>query len=105
MAKSRRDVFAAINDPTRREILSLLADDALPVGALTEHFRISRPAVSKHLRVLRESGLVEEERHGRERVYSLSSKPLQEVRIWITQFDRLWAVKLKSLKSRIPGGG
>jgi len=101
MPKSRRDVFAAINDPTRREILRLLADDALPVGELAEHFRISRPAVSKHLRVLRESGLVREERQGRERVYSLSARPLQEVRIWITQFDRLWAVRLKRLKPRV----
>jgi DNA-binding transcriptional ArsR family regulator len=93
-----RDVFSAINDPTRREILRLLADDPLAVGELSSHFRISRPAVSKHLRVLRESGLVEEKRKGRERIYSLSSKPLQEVRMWIAQFDRLWAVKLKNLK-------
>jgi DNA-binding transcriptional ArsR family regulator len=101
MPKSRRDVFAAINDPTRREILRLLADDALPAGELSEHFRISRPAVSKHLRVLRESGLVREERQGRERVYTLSASPLQEVRMWITQFDRLWAVRLKRLKPRV----
>lgn len=96
-----RDVFSAINDPTRREILRLLADNALAVGELTDHFHISRPAVSKHLRVLRESGLVEEKRHGRERIYSLSSKPLQEVRMWIAHFDRLWAVKLKNLKTSL----
>jgi DNA-binding transcriptional ArsR family regulator len=97
-----RDVFCAISDPTRREILCMLADNPLPVGAMTRHFRISRPAVSKHLRVLREMGLVREERKGRERIYSINSRPLQEVRMWIAQFDRLWAVKLKNVKTTRP---
>ena len=101
MPTMQRDVFAALEDPTRRRILTLLADDDMPVGELTGHFRISRPAVSRHLRVLRESGLVLEKRVGRERVYSLRAKPLQEVRMWIAQFDRFWAVRLKNLKSRL----
>lgn len=98
MPKIERDVFSAINDPTRREILTLLSGGARPVSALSEHFRISRPAVSKHLRVLRELGLVQEKRSGRERVYSLSATPLQEVKMWIAQFDRHWALKLKNVK-------
>jgi DNA-binding transcriptional ArsR family regulator len=100
MPKTPRDVFSAIDDPTRRKILSLLADRAMPVGLLTDHFVISRPAVSRHLRVLREIGLVDERREGRERMYSLRARPLQDVRMWVAQFDRFWAVKLKNLKPR-----
>ncbi len=105
MSKTLRDVFSAIEDPTRRKILTLLADDAMPVGELTGHFDISRPAVSRHLRVLRETGLVSEKREGRERVYSLRASPLQEIRLWIAHFDRFWAVKLKNLKSRALDAG
>jgi DNA-binding transcriptional ArsR family regulator len=105
MPKSPRDVFSAIDDPTRRKILSLLAEGDMPVGELTGHFAISRPAVSRHLRVLRETGVVSEQRHGRERVYSLRARPLQDVRLWIAQFDRFWAVKLKTVKIRAVGNG
>ena len=105
MPKAPRDVFSAIDDPTRRKILSLLADDDTPVGALAGHFAISRPAVSRHLRILREAGLVSEKRRGREHVYSLRAGPLQDVRLWITRFDRFWAVRLKNVKVRAAGTG
>ena len=99
MPKLHRDVFTAIDDPTRRTILCLLAENDMSVGDLTTHFSVSRPAVSRHLRILRDCDLVHEERRGRERVYSLRSRPLKEIRLWIARFDRLWGVKLKTLKS------
>lgn len=105
MPTSPRDVFSAIDDPTRRKILSLLAEGDMPVGGLTGHFAISRPAVSRHLRILRETGVVSEKRRGRERVYSLRARPLQDVRLWVAQFDRFWAVKLKHVKIRAVGSG
>ncbi|MDH3215489.1 MAG: metalloregulator ArsR/SmtB family transcription factor [Candidatus Krumholzibacteria bacterium] len=88
-----------IADPTRRAILELLATDAMHVSALTQHFGISRPAVSRHLRVLSQANLVAKSRVGRKRFYSLRPRQLQEVRMWIARFDRLWGVKLKNLKS------
>lgn len=78
------DPFRALSDPTRRRILDVLAGGALPVGVLAGHFpAISRPAVSKHLRMLREGGLVREERSGRERYYSLDREAVAEALGWI----------------------
>ena len=95
MPKLRRDVFAAINDPTRREILSLLADDALPVGALTEHFKISRPAVSQPLAVLAEAGLVSVRPDGNRRLYRARTEALAPVSAFI---DEMWSDRLRDLK-------
>ncbi len=95
------DVFAAIAEPTRREILSLLARQEMPVRALTEHFPISRPAVSKHLRVLREAGLVAETKVGRERRYRVRVERLREIRDWILYFDQFWPDALQALKTYV----
>lgn len=79
------DPFRALSDPKRREILSLLASGALPVRLIADHFpEISRPAVSKHLRILREGGLVSEARSGRERYYSVEDRAIEGVLGWVT---------------------
>src|SRR6478735_3753972 len=79
---------AAIADPVRREILELLHAGAEPAGEIARRFTISRPAVSRHLRVLREAGLVRDELVGRQRLYSIDPAPLHEIASWIGQFER-----------------
>jgi DNA-binding transcriptional ArsR family regulator len=103
MPAQNRDVFHAVADPTRREILELLATADMPVHRLARHFNISRPAISAHLRVLREAHLVSERKSGRERVYSLIPGPLREVRMWIAYFDPCWDLRLKRLKTHLNG--
>ena len=105
MPDTPRDVFEAIADPTRREILALLASAAMHVGELSQHFELSRPAISRHLRVLREADLVRERKVGRQRLYALRPWPLRDVRMWIAHFDQFWGVKLKNLKSRLEDVG
>ena len=100
MSTTGRDVFTAVADPIRRQILELLAGDDLPVNRLCERFEVSRPAVSRHLRVLRDAGLVTEFKIGRERLYALDPVPLRTMRVWIAHFDRFWDVRLRRLKPR-----
>ncbi|HEY9410481.1 MAG TPA: metalloregulator ArsR/SmtB family transcription factor [Jiangellaceae bacterium] len=94
---------AAIADPVRREILVLLQGGSLTAGDVAARFTISRPAISRHLRVLRESGLVRDESVGRQRVYTLDPAPLTEVTDWIAQFDeprrRAWEHRLDALET------
>ena len=92
-----RDVFHAIADPTRRRILDALAEDESPVSRLLPMFDISQPAVSQHLRVLREAGLVDERRSGRKRIYSISPDRLAEVSQWIARYERFWNKRLDRL--------
>ena len=80
-------VFRAIADPTRRRLLEALRGGPLSVNRLAESFPVSRPAISKHLRCLREAGLVSEERQGRRRIYRLQAQSLTEVRGWVDGFD------------------
>ncbi len=94
----KQDVFQAVADPTRRELLSLLGDRELPLKDLTGHFPMSRTAVSKHLRVLADAGLVRERKVGRETRYRLDADPLLELKRWLTYFDRFWENKLSMLK-------
>jgi DNA-binding transcriptional ArsR family regulator len=91
------DVYAAIADPTRRGILDLLAGDGRSVTELAAPFRMSRPAVSQHLRVLREAGLVSEQRSGRQRIYRLAPDGLREVDLWLASYRRFWRTKLAAL--------
>jgi DNA-binding transcriptional ArsR family regulator len=100
-AAAAQDVFRAIADPTRRAILDRLRAGPAPVNALASDFSQSRPAISKHLRVLREARLVTEERDGRERVYSLSPMPLQSVAGWIEGYRSMWQRNLNSLKRHL----
>ncbi|GIQ62185.1 transcriptional regulator [Paenibacillus cisolokensis] len=97
-AKPQYDVFQAIADPTRRELLKLLADRELPVTAISVRFPMSRTAVSKHLRVLSEAGLVKGRKSGREMRYRLEPEPLLELKRWLAYYERFWANKLAALQ-------
>jgi DNA-binding transcriptional ArsR family regulator len=94
----QNDVFRAIADPTRRAILDRLRAGPAPVNALAADFEQSRPAISKHLRVLREARLVSEERAGRERVYRLEPQPLQRALGWLEGYRSFWQRNLDHLK-------
>ena len=86
----RRDVFQAIADPTRRAILGLIALQAMTPNALAEHFDTSRQAVSKHIKILTECRLVEQEINGREIYYHFNPEKMKEVADWLAPFQRLW---------------
>ena len=92
------DVFGAISHPARRQMLDLLFESDRSVSTLTESFQMSRPAVSQHLRVLLEAGLVSEQRHGRERHYHLVPERLSPVREWIARYERFWDDRLGRLQ-------
>ncbi len=94
----RLDVFKALADPTRREILAALRRGEQPVTVIASNFSISRPAVSRHLKVLKHADLVVETRDGRNRLYRLNSAPLKDVDDWISQYRRMWTKNLQSLK-------
>lgn len=89
------DAATAIADPIRRRVLELVRDRELPAGDLAAKFAVSRPAVSRHLRVLREAGLVHERRQGRLRLYRADPAPLEELREWL---DGYWSGRLEALK-------
>ena len=94
-----RSVFRAIADPTRRAILDRLRAGPAPVNELASAFDQSRPAISKHLRILREARVVSEQRQGRERLYRLEPTELQEISEWILPYRRFWQVSLGNLKN------
>ena len=91
-------VFRAISDPTRRAILDLLREDGLPVQEIAADFAVSRPAISQHLRVLRDASLVRERRDGRRRIYTLNAAPLARVDAWLRSYRASWERNLQSLK-------
>ena len=93
------DVYHAIADPTRRRILELLAESERPVKELIGAFRVSQPAISQHLRVLREAGLVSERRVGRERRYRLTAEPLMTVADWVEHYRQFWQRHLGALET------
>lgn len=88
--ETRRDVFQAIADPTRRAIISLLAVQAMTPNALATHFNTSRQAVSKHIRILTECDIVHAQQDGREIYYEFNARKMKEVADWISAFARLW---------------
>ncbi|MES2892719.1 MAG: metalloregulator ArsR/SmtB family transcription factor [Bacteroidota bacterium] len=94
---ARRDVFQAIADPTRREIIHLLSKKSMNVNALGEHFTVSRPAISQHLKILVECGLVEMNQQGRERICAAKLASLNEVQSWVTQYSGFCEKQLDSL--------
>ncbi len=93
----RRDIFQAIADPNRRAIIGLLANRKLTIKAVAEHFSISRPAVSKHIKILAECGLVVVRQRGRERVCEVRLEKLNEVSTWIEQKQKTWDQRLDRL--------
>jgi DNA-binding transcriptional ArsR family regulator len=98
------DVYRAIADPTRRAILTRLRNGPVPVNALASHFSQSRPAISKHLRILRKAHLVAEQRSGRERRYHLQPEPLREVAHWVEEYRVFWQTNLTNLKRHLENG-
>ena len=103
-ARASVDVFHAIADPTRRAILDRLRDGGVAVADLASRFEMTRPAVSKHLRVLREARLVREEKEGRQHVYRLTPGPLRDLSQWVEGYRTFWSASLVSLKRHLEGG-
>src|SRR5216117_3062557 len=95
----RRDVFQAIADPTRREIINLIAHHSLNLNSVAENFDISRPAISKHIKILTECGLIIIKQHGRERYCEARLQKLNEVSLWIEQYRVFWTSKLDALEN------
>ncbi|MDB5324550.1 MAG: transcriptional regulator, ArsR family [Phycisphaerales bacterium] len=98
------DVFGAISHPARRRMVDLLAEEGRSVNAIAGHFEMSRPAVSQHLRILLDAGLVAEERRGRERHYRLLPEQLGPVRDWIAHYERFWDDRLQRLQQTLAKG-
>jgi DNA-binding transcriptional ArsR family regulator len=98
-APARDAAFSALADPTRRAVLDLLRAGTRPAGEIARAFPVSRPAISKHLRILRRAHLVEERREGRHRLYQLNPEPLKAVDSWLDQYRRFWTASLENLKS------
>jgi DNA-binding transcriptional ArsR family regulator len=95
------DVFSAVADPTRRAILDRLRRGPAPVNDLAAGFRVSRPAISKHLRVLRGARLVREKKEGRQRIYQLEPERIQEVAKWAEEYRKFWHGSMASLKRHL----
>ncbi|PJN87351.1 ArsR/SmtB family transcription factor [Bacillus sp. mrc49] len=92
------DVFQAVADPTRRKVLQLLTEGELPISAITSHFPMSRTAIAKHLHILSEAELVSGRKVGREKRFRLQPEPLNELKEWLSFYDRFWDNKLSILK-------
>ncbi|WP_077618425.1 ArsR/SmtB family transcription factor [Bacillus sinesaloumensis] len=98
--EQERDVFAAIADPTRREMLHLLAEEEeLPLYKITPHFQMGRTAVSKHLTILKEAGLVLDRKVGRETRYRINATPLREIKDWVSFYEKFWTNNMAILKN------
>ena len=97
MQQQRHDAFQVIADPSRRQILYLLSKDRQTINSLAENFEMSRPAVSKHIKVLSESGFISIEDIGRERYCSLHQDGFKELQKWLEYFDAFWDNNLKKL--------
>jgi DNA-binding transcriptional ArsR family regulator len=96
--ETRRDVFQAIADPTRREIIDLLAQQSMNLNAIAEHFDITRPAISNHIRILNECGIIVIEQVGRERFCKIQPDQLKQVSDWIGKYEDLWIQKIESFE-------
>lgn len=95
--QKQRDVFQAIADPTRREILTLLINNPLSLNGIAENFTMSRPAISQHVKVLDESGLLIIQKRGRQRVCSIEPRKIKEVDEWLEPFKELWEQRFEQL--------
>lgn len=97
--KQERDVYVAIADPTRRKLLRMLADaEELPLHEIIPEFQMGRTAVSKHLAILKEAGLVADRKVGRETRYRLIAAPLQEIKDWLSFYEKFWMGNMERLK-------
>ncbi len=94
----RRDVFQAIADPTRRKIIGMVAQQPMNLNAVAENFHVSRPAISKHIKILTECGLIEIKQQGRERYCEAKLDKLNDVSVWVEQYRQFWEQKLDALE-------
>lgn len=95
--EKRRDVFQAIADPTRRDILNLIAGEPLNLNSIAENFEVSRPAISQHIKILDESGLVVIRKKGRQRFCYIQPQKIKEVDDWLEPFKKLWKQRFSQL--------
>jgi DNA-binding transcriptional ArsR family regulator len=94
-------VFRALADPTRRAIVSMLAERPLAIAEIASQFEMTRPAVAKHLAILKEGGLISVQRQGREQINRLNPKALKTAADWLAYFDRFWDERLAKLKEAV----
>jgi DNA-binding transcriptional ArsR family regulator len=94
----RRDVFQAIADPTRREIINLIAHQSMNLNSVAENFDVSRPAISKHIKILTECGLIVINQQGRERYCEAKLEKLNEVSDWVEKYKKFWNIRLDALE-------
>lgn len=99
MSTPTLDVFQVIGDPSRRKMLMLLSSDSLTINTLADHFEMSRPAVSKHIKILYNAGFISIKDIGRERYCTLKKDGFEELQAWISYFDEFWKFKLKKLET------
>lgn len=99
MSTPTLDVFQVIGDPSRRKMLMLLSSDSLTINTLADHFDMSRPAVSKHIKILHNAGFISIQDIGRERYCTLKKDGFEELQAWISYFDEFWKFKLKKLET------
>ncbi len=95
------NALAALADPTRRRIIELLAEGELSAGEIASHFRTTRPGVSRHLRVLRQHGLVRARAEGQRRLYSVDPRPLEELDAWLGHYSSFWRNRLVALDTEL----
>lgn len=103
MAVPALDVFQVIGDPSRRQMLMLLSKDSLTINNLADNFDMSRPAVSKHVKILHNAGFISIKDMGRERYCTLKKDGFEELQNWIAYFDKFWGSKLKNLEDLLNG--
>jgi DNA-binding transcriptional ArsR family regulator len=100
----RRDVFQAISDPTRREIINLISRRSLNLNTVAGNFEVSRPAISKHIKILTQCGLIVIKQRGRERFCEANLGSLNEVSCWVEQYRVFWSNKLDALEIHLSKG-
>lgn len=98
---ARRDVFQAIADPTRREIIELLAKQPMNLNTIADNFNISRPAVSQHIKILNECGIIEVETIGRERYCKIQPQKLVPAFLWLEKYQKLWTERIDSFEKYV----
>lgn len=101
MSEVRRDVFQAIADPTRRQIIELVSKEAMTLNAIAENFKISRPAISQHIKILNECGIIEIETIGRERYCKVQAQNLVPAFLWLEQYQKQWTTRIDSFEKYV----
>jgi DNA-binding transcriptional ArsR family regulator len=100
-AESRRDVFQAIADPTRRQIIELVSDQPMNINAIAEHFDISRPAISQQIKILSECGIIDIKKEGRETFCFIRPSELKKISDWIGRYKGLWEKRIDSFEAYV----